>query len=156
LTHVSNEIVTQSIFERIAQSAAVVGGPGRKDQSSMRLTNSARERFKRMSSSRRVMAFRDHPLMQYRGMRNWPPIWIRWNKQGSKTVKGEIGILKEAHVDPRNPNQCFLVIEYQRERYMGALLFDDQIFCWLISQVLLGHRGWSVEEIGGVDLAFTL
>jgi hypothetical protein len=136
------------------QRGTAAAGPDRKDESAMRLTNSARGRFNRTSSS--VMTFRDHPLMQYRGMRNWPPIWIRWSKQGSKTVKGEVGILKEAHVDPRNPQQCFLVIEHQHERYMGALLFDDQIFCWLISQVLLGHRGWSVEEIGGLDLAFTL
>jgi hypothetical protein len=47
-------------------------------------------------------------------------------------------------------------MEYEGERYMGALLFDDPVFCWLICQVLVSHVGWSVKDVGDLDLSFTL
>jgi hypothetical protein len=40
------------------------------------------------------MLLRDHPLMSYRGTRNWPPVWT-WTRGGeNKYPKGEVGILK--------------------------------------------------------------
>jgi hypothetical protein len=105
---------------------------------------------------RSVVALRDHPLMQYRGARNWPPVWSQAGTNGKKTATGEVGILKQVNGDSRSNKRCFLVIEHEGERYIGALLFDDAIFCWLISRVLKSHIGWSVKDLGELDLSFTL
>jgi hypothetical protein len=105
---------------------------------------------------RSVVALRDHPLMQYRGARNWPPVWTQAGTNGKKTATGEVGRLKQVNGDSRSNKRCFLVTEHEGERYIGALLFDDAIFCWLISRVLKSHIGWSVKELGDLDLSFTL
>jgi len=105
------------------------------------------------------MKFREHPLMSYRGMRNWPPVWIQRDPAGKlrgKKFRGEIGVLKRVlhHLDM--PNECFLLIEHRGESWMGALLFDDRPFCAQIAGFLKLHVGHSIKEIGGIDLAFTL
>ena len=40
---------------------------------------------------------RDHPLMSYRGIPNWPPVWTQMRIGGVKIVKGEVGVLIYVH-----------------------------------------------------------
>ena len=94
--------------------------------------------------------------MQYRGLPNWPPRWTQTGTERNKVLSGEIGILKQANRDSRSARRCFLVIEHEGERYVGALLFDDQIFCWLVLRLLRSHIGWSIEDLGDLDLSFTM
>jgi hypothetical protein len=47
-------------------------------------------------------------------------------------------------------------MEFEGERYMGALLFDDVAFCWQIYDFLRQHLGQSIKEIGDMDVGFTL
>jgi hypothetical protein len=98
------------------------------------------------------MKLRDHPLMNYRGMANWPPLWCH---TGKPNLRGEIGVLTSADSD-RTGNRCYLSIEFQDERYFGTLLFDDRSFCWFISKILKNRIGLSTQEIGDLDLSFTL
>jgi hypothetical protein len=87
--------------------------------------------------------------MRYGRVKNWPPVWV----MGSKgKITGETGILKDIRRDARNGKRCYLVIEHEGDRYHGALLFDDPMFCSLISGVLENHRGWSIKDIGDLDL----
>ena len=100
------------------------------------------------------MNFRDHPLMSYRGMRSWPPVWIQRDKLDGK--KGEIGVLKRVCYHHHMPNECFLLIEHKDESWMGALVIDDRAFCAQIAEILRSYIDYSIKEIGGIDLSFTL
>jgi hypothetical protein len=73
-----------------------------------------------------------------------------------KTITGEVGILKQVSTLNQIPTQCHLIIEYEGERYVGCLLFNDAIFCQQIRGFLQGHVGSSIKEIGDLDLSHTL
>lgn len=103
------------------------------------------------------MLFRDHPLMTYNGNRSWPPAWL-W-KAGYDTThpQGEVGILKavlRSHIQPRD--RCFLIMEHCGAEYVGALLLSDPAFCEAIIEVLMQHLYETIQEIGDMDLSYTL
>src|SRR5262245_42478459 len=102
-----------------------------------------------------LMELRDHPLMVYRSIRNWPPIWTK--KSRPITLRGEIGTLNRVvltRIEP--PKKCFLFIDFNGESYTGTLIFDDASFCRQISDLLRQHSGKSIKDIGDLDLSFTL
>jgi len=95
--------------------------------------------------------------MIHRGSPNWPPIWTRVVENRKKTVTGEVGVLKYVHANPRIPaNKCFLVIEYEKEPYVGCLIFDDLSFCAQIAQVLRSQSDRPIKDIGDLDVLHTL
>ena len=109
--------------------------------------------------SNRGLALRDHPLMTYRRVKNWPPVWTQQTGNGNgvpKTLTGEIGVLTQIISEPMLSKKCFLVIEHDNERYVGTLLFDDSMFCWLVSKMMQTHLGWAIKDIGDLDITFTL
>jgi hypothetical protein len=103
------------------------------------------------------MQLRHHPLMSYRGVPNWPPVWV-WRGIGeNKRPKGEVGILK--NVTPSRlagRHRCFLVIEYEGATYMGCLLFNEHSFCRQVTKLLFGYCGRSLEDIGALEVSATL
>jgi hypothetical protein len=103
------------------------------------------------------MKLRDHPLMSYRGVPNWPPVWTLAARNGSvMTLMGEVGVLKYVHSNSLMSNKCFLVIDFQHEAYIGSLIFKDHSFCGQISHLLRDHVGRSIKDIGDLDLSSTL
>jgi hypothetical protein len=103
------------------------------------------------------MELRNHPLITHRGLPSWPPAWIRIHGEENGHRKGEIGILKDAmltKIEP--PMACYLIIEYEKTEYMGALLIDDDSFCRQIYDLLQRHIGYDIHYIGGLDLGHTL
>jgi hypothetical protein len=42
------------------------------------------------------MLLRDHPLMSYHGVPNWPPTWTWMRGREDNYPRGEVGILKAA------------------------------------------------------------
>jgi hypothetical protein len=98
------------------------------------------------------MLLRDHPLMRYRGIPNWPPTWIWIDGREDKCPKGEIGILKTVLLPKMHPNRCFMLIFYDESSYMGCLLFDDPVFCTQIAKLLQDCRNRSITEIGSLDV----
>jgi hypothetical protein len=51
------------------------------------------------------MLLRDHPLMHYRGVRSWPPVWAWIDGREDKRPKGEIGVFRrvaESNIQPSN------------------------------------------------------
>jgi hypothetical protein len=50
----------------------------------------------------------------------------------------------------------FLYIEYEKDSYIGCLLFDNPPFCLQIAKLLQDWCGHPICEIGGLDLSFTL
>ena len=98
------------------------------------------------------MQLRTHPLMCYRGIANWPPVWTRAD---ADCRTGEIGVLRSVASDPSG-NRVHLNVDIDDARYVGSLLFDDIVFCWVLQKVLNQHLGKPIKEIGGLDLSRVL
>jgi hypothetical protein len=102
-----------------------------------------------------AMLLRDHPLMSYRGVKNWPPTWSSRKRPG-ESLRGEIGTLTFVLANPEFSDRAFLVIEYQGQSYVGSLLFDDHDFCRQMTALLKLQLKRPITEIGSIDLSSTL
>jgi hypothetical protein len=102
------------------------------------------------------MLLRDHPLMSFKGVPSWPPVWTWIDGHEKESARGEIGILKEVTLSKINPaDRCFLYIEHEGSFYLGCLLIDDNAFCCQITKLLQAHYNRSLAEIGCIDLSYT-
>ena len=99
------------------------------------------------------MQLRAHPLMSYGGVSNWPPAWRRISGPGDGPV-GEVGILEEVHLSDVSSNHCILVIQHERSRYIGSLIFDDDQFCTKVCDFLSRHCGQSLDIVAGLEMGF--
>jgi hypothetical protein len=103
------------------------------------------------------MLLRDHPLMQYRGLPSWPPIWTWPDGVENNRPRGEIGILRSVRESLVQPaNRCFLYIDHEGSSYIGCLLIEDHTFCGQIVKLLKGYCNRPIAEIGSLDLSHTL
>ena len=102
------------------------------------------------------MLFRDHPLMTYRRLRNWPPVWSCTDGH-NQHPKGEVGTLKAVfRSETQPPSRFFLVMSHGGSEYLGCLLFNDEAFCCQVMELLKAHCNRSIAEIGGLDVSHTL
>lgn len=101
------------------------------------------------------MRLRDHPLMAYRNMRNWPPVWIE-KYADNKTLTGEIGVLTHIGNSSARSKRCFLHITYNDKPYVASLLFDDLAFGTFVRNLLKEHVDKTIVEIGDLDVSYTL
>jgi hypothetical protein len=95
---------------------------------------------------------REHPLMSYRGITNWPPTWIQATETGTKTVNKETGVLRYVLHFGKSTN-ILLVIDHENQLFVGTLLFSDDRFCDHIATLLKTNIGRSIKEIGDLDLS---
>jgi hypothetical protein len=103
------------------------------------------------------MVLRDHPLMSFHGIPNWPPTWIWIDGPEEKHPKGELGILRSVLLSKLDrANRCFLLIFYEQSSYLGCLIFDDEIFCGQITKLLQDNCNRAIAEIGSLELSQTL
>ena len=99
------------------------------------------------------MQLRDHPLMSHKGTPNWPPFWSQGGGKDKRIIRDEIGILRYIHGVNAPSKNFYLVIEYEKEHYVGTLLFDDLTFCRQIADLLHQHIGRPIGKIGDVDVS---
>jgi hypothetical protein len=99
------------------------------------------------------MQLRDHPLMSYGQLKNWPPVWTRARDSMIKTVMGEVGVLTYVHCNAEIPSRCYLVMDYEGETYVGTLLFDDDTFCQQVANFLRLYVNYSIEDVGDLDIS---
>ena len=72
-------------------------------------------------------------------------------------LEGEIGTLDRVFPSRIEPDcRIFLVIKYKGNSYMATLLFEDAAFCRQIEGMLQAHLGYTIEEIGDIELSYTL
>lgn len=103
------------------------------------------------------MQLKDHPFMRRHGIANWPPVWTQPKREKNKSMRGEFGVLRYVHWNNHGgSNKCYLVMEYNSEHYVGALIFDDSTFCRQIATILQAHIGEAISDIGGLDVSSTL
>ena len=72
-----------------------------------------------------------------------------------RRFKGEIGVLKYTLANATS-EKCFLVIEYDHIPYVGCLLCSDLAFSTQLASILHTQSGRTIQEIGDLDLDFTL
>ena len=100
---------------------------------------------------------REHPLMSYRGVRSWPPIWTWVAGPSKKYAHGEVGVLKSVTLSKTLPaNRCFMYVDYDGSSYIGCLLVDDETFCRQMINVFHAHCNHPIIEIGSLDLSYLL
>jgi hypothetical protein len=104
--------------------------------------------------SKRLVKFRDHPLISYRGTPSWPPVWSKAGIDGNKTVTGEIGILRQVNHNAKLSKKCYLVIERDGVRYLGVLQFDNTAFGARICDFLRSNIGRHVKDIADCEIPF--
>ena len=101
------------------------------------------------------MRLRNHPLMLYRGRRNWPPAWI-WSGIGFDAQPcGEVGSLHDIQIF-RVDNRIVLLMAHRGVYYVGCLRFDDGASYQRIGAILRRQIGRSIKEIGDLDLSALL
>jgi hypothetical protein len=99
------------------------------------------------------MQLRNHPLMSHSGIRNWPPKW-GITQRDNKPLRGEVGFLEYAQ-KPYG-QKLIIVMKLDDHKYTAILMFDDATFCKQIYNLLQQNIGRRIEEIGDLDLSFTL
>jgi len=102
------------------------------------------------------MELREHPLMSYRGVSNWPPVWVPLSDLEGQRLNGEVGTLTEVRMTKELPKSCFLVVNHNEKRYLGCLLFNDQSFCDQIFVLLQNYYGYPIDSIARLDISHTL
>ena len=103
------------------------------------------------------MQLRDHPLMIYHGIRNWPPAWTWRSGQDNAKPRGEIGILRDlflSDIEPRT--HLYLIVEHEGSEYMGCVMFEDSAFCRQIYQLLKDCCGRRIFDLGSLDVSHLL
>jgi hypothetical protein len=101
------------------------------------------------------MQLRQHPLMRFRDLHNWPPLWVRLgraNAKAAKTLTGEIGVLKEVRYYEDRPGRVYLTVDHNGTAYVGSLLLDDQRFCKHAFEHLRRCYGMALDAVGSSEL----
>lgn len=90
--------------------------------------------------------------MRFNGTCNWPPVWKETREVAPKTLTGEVGTLSYVYASENVSNKIYLVINHQRENYIGSLVFDEHAFCAKIARLMRSQIGKSITEIGDLEL----
>jgi hypothetical protein len=97
------------------------------------------------------MKLREHPLMSYKGLSSWPPMWVRADLR-QQALEQEAGVLSEVRLHDLGSCKIFLGMQYDGSRYIGYLWFDDQPFCVETYNLLKSCIGCSIKDIGDTDV----
>lgn len=71
-------------------------------------------------------------------------------------ASGEVGTLKDVWMSEKSRLTIFLAISFENRRYVGCMALSDAAFCNQLFTILRGQVGRRIEEIGDLDLSFTL
>lgn len=127
--------------------------------------NSARGNLRSVDAATSLgqVMLREHPLMNYRNLANWPPVWTpRGRKNGAAvetvppwhTRRGEIGTLQAAFLSTvKRPPRIYLMVKYEGRDYVGSLLFTDAGICRQFYKFFKEQAGKSISEIGMLDVS---
>jgi hypothetical protein len=102
------------------------------------------------------MKLRDHPLINSTFAQSWPPPWVSSLNGVNVTATGEVGVLKDVWMSKKSRLTIFLAISFENRRFVGCMTLSDPPFCSQLYRLLRGEVGRTIEEVGGLDLSFTL
>ena len=87
-----------------------------------------------------------------RPLPNWPLAWNKLERGNEEFPVDQSGLLKYVYANSRLSNRCFLVAEYDNEKYVCSLVFDDKAFCNQVTTLLKRHIGHAIFEIGDLEI----
>ena len=103
-----------------------------------------------------MLELRNHPLINASFLQSWPPPWVSSMNGEYKTTSGEVGFLRAVWMSEKSKQTIFLAISLNGHRYVGCMALSDVSFCNQLYSVLQSQIGKPIEEIGGLDLSYTL
>ena len=102
------------------------------------------------------MKLRVHPLLRHNLIHQWPPIWVSLDKKDKRRLIREEGVLTEVREPLSRSNGIVLIMDYNNYRYGSILVFSDLAFRGQIFELLKNSVGLSIQQIGDIDLSYTL
>ena len=102
------------------------------------------------------MKLRDHPLMSYHGVHNWPPVWVSLYDNDDALRRTEFGVLTEVRESQFGGDRIVLLMEYNQNTYGAALTFADLAFYKQILELMKSCIGSTIKDIAEIDLTHTL
>jgi hypothetical protein len=103
------------------------------------------------------MRLREHPLLVRKwGASSWPPTWTTTRQDRNDRPSGEVGTLEQVLMQKSYDKIVFIFILFQDNRYMGSLHLDDPAFARELFTIFKSRIGWSIKDLGDLDLSYTL
>jgi hypothetical protein len=103
------------------------------------------------------MQLRNHPMMTHFGFSRWPPVWIDYHQLRESSLRGEVGVLRNARCYPYNHRQIFLTIEHhQGTKYTGCLYLDYETLGDSMLEFFKDCIGMTIEAIGSLEVTIEL
>jgi hypothetical protein len=96
------------------------------------------------------MKLKDHPLMRYHNVPNWPPSYLTADYR-QELIK-EFGILRSVTLDARESNRLFLMVEMDGLGYVSWLKFDNLAFRTRFLDTINVHLDKPMKEIGELEV----
>ena len=87
-----------------------------------------------------------------RPLPNWPLAWNQLERGNEEFPVDQSGLLKYVYANSRLSHRCFLVAEYDNEKYVCSLVFEDKAFCNQVTTLLKSHIGHAILEIGDLEI----
>ena len=97
------------------------------------------------------MKLRDHPLL-----RQWPPVWVSLDNEDERILGSEDGVLTEVREAISRSDGIVLIMHHNDNRYGSILIFSDMAFRRQIFELLKDCVGFSIQQVGDIDLRYTL
>ena len=97
------------------------------------------------------MKIKDHPLMKYHNVPNWPPSYLTPDHR-QELIK-EFGILRAVTLDARVSNRCFLMVEMDGLACVSWLKFDNSTFRSRFVNTVNVHLNKPMKEIGELEVS---
>jgi len=102
------------------------------------------------------MKLRDHPLLRRHFINQWPPVWASLVKEGEQISGSEDGVLTEVREAMSRSDGIVLIMHHNDKRYGSILIFSDLAFRRQIFRLLKNSVGLSIQQLGDIDLSYTL
>jgi hypothetical protein len=97
------------------------------------------------------MKLKNHPLMKYHNVPNWPPSYL--TPDCRQELIEELGILRGVTLDARTPNRCFLTVEVNGLGYASWLKFDNEAFRRRFMDTIDAHLNKPIKAIGELEVS---
>ena len=97
------------------------------------------------------MKLRDHPLL-----RQWPPVWVSLGNEDERRSRSVEGVLTEVREPISRSDGIVLIMHHNDNRYGSILIFSDLAFQRQVFELLKNSVGLSIQQIGDIDLSYTL
>ena len=97
------------------------------------------------------MKLRDHLLL-----RQWPPTWTSLNNEDERISGSEEGVLTEVRESISRSDGIVLIMYHNDNRYGSILIFPHLGFRGQIFELLKDCVGFSIQQVGDINLRYTL